>query len=355
MGRAGVTLLDIEKAALQLQGCGKTPTVDSIRGILGTGSKSTIAQHLRTWKMQQPIGQGNLPQELLALVTGLWERLSLSAEQRIIEAENTSEHEILKLKQSLTCVQQDFTHLQGIFHQCDESRIAERSAKEALEKQFHITQEDQVKLQERYQSSLQQLQDFKLENVRLHQLANNIQANLEHYQNAMQQSRTEQALVIEKQQIQFQQEIANLKQTLSLSHSQSKELERQLDHKTLELQHTTHKHDLLQEQHHTLVKDNQENGSEVTILRERCDQYRKTIDASTQELANKNNKITEMEKQIATLIEQKNTLQKNFIQAEERMETLRHEKLFLAQEKSELQGYLKQLNNGKEKQYDNVT
>jgi hypothetical protein len=42
----GVGLLDVEKAALELQGRGKNPSVDAIREVLGTGSKSTIAQHL---------------------------------------------------------------------------------------------------------------------------------------------------------------------------------------------------------------------------------------------------------------------------------------------------------------------
>src|SRR3990167_6600576 len=93
MGRAGVTLQEVEKAALQLQGRGKNPSVDAVREIIGTGSKSTIAQHLRDWKAQQSHATGKLPQDLLALVTGLWERLNLQAEQRIIEIENSSERQ----------------------------------------------------------------------------------------------------------------------------------------------------------------------------------------------------------------------------------------------------------------------
>lgn len=91
MGRAGVTLLDVEKAALQLQGRGKNPSVDAIREILGTGSKATIAKHLRDWRAaQESQSSGKLPQDLLALVTGLWERLNLQADQRIDEIENTN-------------------------------------------------------------------------------------------------------------------------------------------------------------------------------------------------------------------------------------------------------------------------
>lgn len=347
MGRAGITLLDVEKASLQLQGRGKSPTVDGIREILGTGSKSTIAQHLRTWKIQQPIGQGNLPHDLLALVTGLWEKLSQTAEHWIIEAENTSKSEIHKLNHALTCVHQDFAHLKKQFHQCDESRNAERLAKEALEKQFRNAQEEQSKLQERYDSIFQHLQDHKSENARLHQLANNIQANLEHYQNSMQQLRTEQSLAIEKQQSQSQQEIVNLKLEVSLSHSQSIELERQLNNKTMEWQQLEKQHYMLQEAHSTLMDRSQKMDHELTTFKERCEQYKRMIDAHEQESVNKNSKIAEMEKQITILTEKTIQSQKYAIQTEEKIETLRHEKLFLSQEKSELQGYLKQLNQGK--------
>ncbi len=58
MSRAGVTLLDVEQAVLKLQGRGKNPSVDAVREVLGTGSKSTIAQHLRDWKAQQSEPQG---------------------------------------------------------------------------------------------------------------------------------------------------------------------------------------------------------------------------------------------------------------------------------------------------------
>ncbi|MBX3710260.1 MAG: hypothetical protein KIT56_07255 [Gammaproteobacteria bacterium] len=53
--------------------------------------------------------------------------------------------------------------------------------------------------------------------------------------------------------------------------------------------------------------------------------------------------MTEAEKQIAILIAQSEHLENNLQQAEDKIEILRQEKLFLAQEKSELQGYLKQL------------
>ncbi len=53
MARSGVTYFDVNKAAHELVGKGKTPTIDGIRSILGTGSISTIAPLLREWKEKQ--------------------------------------------------------------------------------------------------------------------------------------------------------------------------------------------------------------------------------------------------------------------------------------------------------------
>lgn len=54
MGRSGISYLDVAQAAHELQEKGLNPTVDRVREVLGTGSKSTIVPHLKHWKSQQP-------------------------------------------------------------------------------------------------------------------------------------------------------------------------------------------------------------------------------------------------------------------------------------------------------------
>jgi len=63
------------------------PTIETIRNLLGTGSSSTIAPYLRKWKdslnqTQQIACKENLPEELIALLKGLWERVVAQAEER---------------------------------------------------------------------------------------------------------------------------------------------------------------------------------------------------------------------------------------------------------------------------------
>jgi chromosome segregation ATPase len=339
MSRAGVSLLDVEQAIFKLQGRGKNPSVDAIREVLGTGSKSTIAQHLRDWKAQQPDPQGRLPQDLLALVSGLWERLTLKAEQRIHEIEETSNQRELALKQTLTELQQNHTRLQKQLHQSEESKVTLTITKETLENDLRAQQQEHAKLIERDLVTQQQLESQKAENARLHKLANNIQANLEHYQQAVQQLQAEQHLAIEKQHAHLQQEIA-------ASRQQAQHYEQQLFQRNTELQQLQHDHRQLQETHAELVSETQDKTQLLGGFQERCDQQQKIIPELEQELIANKKHMLAMERELAILADQKSSMQKTLSQLEDKIETLRHEKIFLIQEKSELQGHLKLLERG---------
>src|SRR3990172_7054386 len=153
MARIGITYLDVEKAALQLQGQGKLPTVDRVRDLLGTGSKTTITEHLKRWKAEQSDGQGKLPHELSALVTGLWERLQAQAEQRIIELQSFFEDQTKISQQSLLKAQQETNIFKQQLHQSEEGHIQITQEKQTLEQQLQTQQQSHLQLEARYSSS----------------------------------------------------------------------------------------------------------------------------------------------------------------------------------------------------------
>lgn len=343
MGRIGVSLLDVEKAALELQGRGKNPSVDAIREVLGTGSKSTIAQHLRDFKAKESNASGKLPHELVAVVSGLWERLNAQSDARIAEIEAARNEEVQELKRSLIALQQDYNNVQKQLHQSEEHADSERAAKEKFEDLLQTEQQEHAKLIERHQATLLQLEDNKSENMRLHQLANNIQANLEHYQNAVQQLRTEQALEIERQQTQFQQALMALKQELSIAQNLYQQSEKELNHKNMELSQLENRYAAIQQAHEKLLEKFQEHARELIIYKERCEQQQKNLQSQEHGISEKIKIISQLEMQLAVLSDQVNRLEKSRAQAEDKIETLRQEKLFLTQEKAELQGCLKQL------------
>lgn len=88
MARAGITYVDVVKAAETIQASGQEPTVDRVREQLKTGSKSTIAPFLKRWRSEEGVIQSDhgLPSDLLEVVKSLYERTQQMAEVRIEDA-----------------------------------------------------------------------------------------------------------------------------------------------------------------------------------------------------------------------------------------------------------------------------
>lgn len=114
MGREGITYHDVVHAATQLMARGETPTVERIRRITGTGtgSNTTIAQQLKTWKQQQDSGRllganAQIPDELVASIKGLWERVLHEADAKVTVIKEEANQGIAALKEQLKKLQMD--------------------------------------------------------------------------------------------------------------------------------------------------------------------------------------------------------------------------------------------------------
>lgn len=337
MGRIGVGFNEVQQAALQLQGKGKTPTVDGIREILGTGSKTTIAQHLKEWKGKQENSQGKLPQELLTLVAGIWERTQLLAEERVNEIQQSCANQINAMQQSAAQYQQELITCQKQLQSTIEEHAAERLNKEQYQQRYQTERQEHAKLDERYQLLTQHLENAKSENVRLHQLASHIQANLEHYQHAILQLQNEQNLAIEKQQSYFQQEINYLKQQLTQAVTQQHLAERLHAERNYELKLLREEQGKLVEDNATLSNQHQQQFRECLILNERCEQIARALQEERQKSEQKNILLSELTNQLAVLSDQNPRLQQEINQANNLIETLRQEKIRLMEERSQLQ------------------
>jgi len=203
MGRIGIGYEDVAEAALQLQSQGKIPTVDAVRNILNTGSKTTINQHLKQWKAEQNAVDGELPSELLTVVNGLWERMQAQSQLAIDAASALHLVESEELQSNLSHSRQALLETERRYEDLDTRYQAECKRADNLETQYRQVSQELLKLQERHDASQNQLTDAKVENARLHQLASQIQTNLEHYQQAIEKQRIEQALEAEKQHADF--------------------------------------------------------------------------------------------------------------------------------------------------------
>ena len=77
MARIGVSYETIKHTAVKLLSQGTAPSVQKIREALGTGSNTTIAEHLKTWREEYASKEihhlpANMPKELISAIEVLW-------------------------------------------------------------------------------------------------------------------------------------------------------------------------------------------------------------------------------------------------------------------------------------------
>lgn len=99
MARTGVTFDDISQAATKLLSMGESPSVQKVREVLGTGSNSTIAEHLKRWKLQRSTQESvalpeAIPKELIPPLETLWHIAVEHADQRYLQYKKHTQQQI---------------------------------------------------------------------------------------------------------------------------------------------------------------------------------------------------------------------------------------------------------------------
>jgi chromosome segregation ATPase len=96
MARQGVLYESVKHAAITLLTQGTAPSVQKVRDVLGTGSNTTLAEHLNRWReehAQKTLHHlpANLPKELISAFEVLWQTAMEQAQNQFIEYKRTVE------------------------------------------------------------------------------------------------------------------------------------------------------------------------------------------------------------------------------------------------------------------------
>lgn len=346
MGRIGISYHEVAKAISTLQSLQKNPTVDHIREILGTGSKSTIARFLREWKAKNGLqndDDGMLPGELLGIVKGLWGKLQEKADNQTALYKQECDEKIAQLQQQLNHHHQQQSDSQLKIQMLEEQAHQKTEALHALKQELTVEQHEKIKITERALSLESRRNESFAENERLHQLLKHVQENLEHYQLATQQLRQEQSLLIEKQRNDYEQKLLQAqKQIESIStektnyqaqyiqlnkiHEQS-----ELDQKELVLRHKKieQQYELLKMAHEKMQKDHEHLST--------------AHQQQSLNLENKHHELIELQLKLKAEDEKIIVLENELTKANDKINSLRHDHQFTSQEKANLEGQLKQL------------
>lgn len=315
MARPGVTYVEVAEAANQLLGQGKNPTIEQVRHLLGTGSSTTLANHLRQWKANQGKNQKfaskeNLPEELVSLMKGLWERVVVQAEEKIAELETAHQIQVNELLPELQKYKNNNQRWQQLYNQWSEEKNQLSKDKAIAEKLVLQLQKDCASLSEKQDSALHQLQEKQDRIKELNRLHQQTQANLEHFRESARTQRLveQQRSETEKQELQAQ--VKELKTQNSQLKNESTKIEKQ--HQRLQ-----RVHELLEEKSNDFKAQNEK-------------QTKHLIDLQTES---------------RVLAAQLSQVKQELAEALQQNKQLGQEKWMVVKEKSQLEGQLKQMQN----------
>ncbi|MBZ0330396.1 DNA-binding protein [Halomonas sp. ANAO-440] len=175
MARSGVQYEDVKQAIDTLMAKGEAPSVQKIRDVLGTGSFTTISDHLREWRARREVRAENvttqaMPEPVQQLAEGLWEKAQDAAGAALAEYREAADREVTAARAAVQDARREAedaeqreaalsAHLASI-----EQRLEARSAALATaEVERDQAIEKARRLGERLARSLQQLERLQAE------------------------------------------------------------------------------------------------------------------------------------------------------------------------------------------------
>lgn len=348
MARPGVTYHEVLEIANQMKAEGKNPTIEQIRLALGTGSSTTIARHLSTWRRNQDqtdvlATKAQLPSEFVDVMKGLWQRVLTSAEEKITAIEEEGEAAAQTLRETNAELQKQ--------NQAWDTRYQQLcGAKESLEhdhlglQQALIQTKEELSIKNAALEGSKEQIDLKEKHLEeLRHLQQQTQENLEHYREAAREQRL-------LDQERYNEQLRILETSNNLLQQEYKEAQKQNLNLAQQLNELTHQYQILNA---TQEKSTQQ----ISAMTQQIDQLQQDKTAATQratfaekeqnrlqELLEKQHHFSiELQKELAVAKQQLTQTTQNLEHLQKDQQQLAHDKWTLAQEKALAEGQVKQL------------
>jgi len=348
MARPGVTYNDVAKAAIELTGLGKLPIIDNVRQFLGTGSSSTIAPHLRTWKTKQGEIQliaikEKLPEEFVVLMKGLWERVLQEAQTQISLVEQHADKNLSEHKQKIENLVQDNKRFQQQCNQLQQKEQQLTNDNLALEQAIIQFQNKQAAFQAESKAFQQRLTDKQERIDEVQRLSQQVQNNLDHYREASREQRL-------KEQQQYESQIKYLEQS-------SQQYLQENDHLKKQLQLAQEKIDQLQQDNQALKNESHDISAQLNDTTSQLTITKASLAASLKsethwqtqyqvvlsKFNEQENSVSDLQKQVALLSQQVSISENQLHEMKIQNKLLTHEKWQLGQESAQLTGQIKKI------------
>jgi len=338
MARPGVTFSEVAEAASQLIGQGKNPTIEQIRLIIGNGSNSTLANHLRRWKAEQAgdsliAAREGIPEPLVAMMKGLWDRVMQEADGKMEKMMSEYEDIVSSLKEELSKYKINNQKWQKLHDQWLQEKENLQGANFAQSEQINNLKHQYNILETRWETQAKQLEEKDARNAELNRLHQLVQQNLEHFRESSREQRLAYSLAAEKREAVLQQEIAGLKAALAGSEKGRVEGEKALSASRRECADQQEALAGAKGEMSRLREAQQAVENEHIRLQTQYDEIVKREAGLQDKYAETHSRILVLEKNAVLLEGQLQTVRDTLRRSEERVSTLEHENLFLEKEK----------------------
>lgn len=348
MARPGITYQDVVTAAETLQAQQRVPTIENIRSILGTGSHSTIANHFRSWKTKQSESSSlisqELPDSLIAAMTGLWAQVSDEASSKIDNIQKQAELVTTQLCAKLSAVCDELKDLQNKYTHLDlekESLLQQKLTSEQVITKLH---QDIVHISTTNNGLLLQMKEKNQHLNELQRLNFQTQQNLEHYRDSSREQRLQEQERFDREQRYLQQTIKKLEQTISaLMHEKENYIK---EHNTMSQKiilldaENRNKDALFQDLQNLTLKLQKDNDDKEKNCQQLQEQYMKASKLSSDQ----EKKLIIFQSDKNYLTEQLSQIKLDLAEVKTRNQILNLEKYEIIEEKIKLETQLEQIN-----------
>lgn len=348
MARPGVGYSEVAAAASHLVGQGRNPTVEQVRLVIGSGSSTTIANHLRQWRNEQQgsqllAAQANVPAELIEMVKGLWERVLNISQEKLDQAEAAFTQTLKEQGEELAKYKSNNQRWQQLFNQWSQekdrlsSEIATLTAgneamQAALNKQaneLHLKSEQCLEKDDRIQE--------------LRRLHTQTQANLEHFRESARVQREEEHQQFEQERQQWLIDNKRLSEALNHLKIQLHETAQRLSYSEEGLAQSKVKLDDLERQYKAMADKAQQTEAALTASQQTNTHLEKQLEQAHSHLDAKTIKLIDAESSVKFLTQQMEQIKEAMRDLQDQNKLLAHEKWVVSQEHAQLLGQMKQL------------
>lgn len=146
MARPGIDYETVKHTAIKLLSQGAAPSVQKIRETLGTGSNTTIAQHLNVWREKHKSKEihhlpANMPKELISAIEVLWQTAMEQAEYQLTSIKQDLDNRQTQLQQERLALEVRVTELKAMLSEAEQKLEGKDKIAHALQTELVITQE----------------------------------------------------------------------------------------------------------------------------------------------------------------------------------------------------------------------